>query len=245
MSSSTSSPFLYLLSFALLLHVQTILGVDPLYHICSSSGKQFTPNFENNLNNVINTLSRDAPQTGFSRSSAGAKDDDSAYGLALCRGDTSSANCKSCITEAREEIKNRCKNNKGAIIWYDYCLLKYSDENFFGKIDETNKFYLYNVYTLTNSTLFVAKTNEFLSGLSQKAVQSEKLYYANEEKLCNEFLTLYGLVQCTRDLSSEDCLKCLDDAIRDLPIYSAGKQGGRTIYGSCNVRYEIYPFVKD
>ncbi|XP_057953168.1 cysteine-rich repeat secretory protein 38-like [Malania oleifera] len=246
MSSSASVPFFYLLSFALLLQAQTILGDDPLYYICSKAGKPFPKNgtYDTNLKKVLDNLSMNAPKTGFANSSAGGGKDNVAFGLALCRGDTNFTDCKNCIADARTELHNQCGNNRSAIVWYDYCLLKYSDKSFFGMVDEKNRVYLINVFNLTNSTSFVNTTLDFLSGLSQRAVKSEKLYYAGEAELC-EFLTLYGLVQCSRDLTTENCTKCLDDAIADLPKYSANRQGGRTLYASCNVRYEIYPFVKD
>uniref|UniRef100_A0A7N2MVE3 Gnk2-homologous domain-containing protein n=1 Tax=Quercus lobata TaxID=97700 RepID=A0A7N2MVE3_QUELO len=53
---------------------------------------------------------------------------------------------------------------------------------------------------------------------------------------------LYGLVQCTRDLSSNDCFKCLDGMIGELPDCCNGKVGGRVATGSCNIRNEVYPF---
>ncbi|KAE8673475.1 hypothetical protein F3Y22_tig00111783pilonHSYRG00451 [Hibiscus syriacus] len=51
--------------------------------------------------------------------------------------------------------------------------------------------------------------------------------------------TLYSLGQCTPDLSSSDCDRCLRFAIGNL---RRGSQGGRVLSPSCNVRYEIYPF---
>jgi hypothetical protein len=57
-------------------------------------------------------------------------------------------------------------------------------------------------------------------------------------------LELYGLAQCTQDLSGVDCQKCLDGAIGELRNCCNGKRGGRVVGGSCNVRYELYPFVK-
>ncbi|XP_060190868.1 cysteine-rich receptor-like protein kinase 10 [Lycium barbarum] len=57
------------------------------------------------------------------------------------------------------------------------------------------------------------------------------------------FLSLervYSLGQCTPDLSESSCDNCLRVAIGNLPI--DGKKGGRVIFSSCNVRYEMYPF---
>ncbi|KAL8222739.1 hypothetical protein R6Q57_020140 [Mikania cordata] len=45
------------------------------------------------------------------------------------------------------------------------------------------------------------------------------------------------------DLSSGACKTFLDDAINILPSCCDGKEGGRVVGGSCNIRYEIYSFV--
>ena len=47
--------------------------------------------------------------------------------------------------------------------------------------------------------------------------------------------TLYSLVQCTPDLSSIDC------NFYFLPICCGGKRGGRVLFPSCNIMYELYP----
>ncbi|KAB2603226.1 cysteine-rich repeat secretory protein 38-like [Pyrus ussuriensis x Pyrus communis] len=120
----------------------------------------------------------------------------------------------------------RCPSRKGAIIWYDHCLLKYSDVSFFGQIDTNNRFYLYNVQEVENGTVFNKKVKELLS-----------------EVPLDTFTTLYGLAQCTRDLSGVDCKKCLDSAIGELPNCCNAKRGGRAVGGSCNVRFELYPIV--
>ncbi|XP_024951312.1 cysteine-rich receptor-like protein kinase 44 isoform X2 [Citrus sinensis] len=47
---------------------------------------------------------------------------------------------------------------------------------------------------------------------------------------------------CTRDLAENSCFSCLQDIIRLIPQCCNGKQGGRVISMSCNLRFEIYPF---
>ena len=56
---------------------------------------------------------------------------------------------------------------------------------------------------------------------------------------------LYGLAQCTQDLSEDDCNRCLRIAISNLPTCCTGKQGGRVLTPTCNVRYELYPFYRE
>ncbi|KAF9595522.1 hypothetical protein IFM89_000610 [Coptis chinensis] len=248
MSSMNLGP-LYLLSFTLLLH--GVIGVDPLLSICFNS-LNFTSGspYSSNLNTVLNQLNIKVPPTGFGLSSVGYSQD-TVNGLALCRGETSRADCKSCVNTASAEIQQRCPNDKGAIIWYDHCLLKYSNVNFFGTIDYQNKFFLFNVQTVNDTESFNQKTKKFLSKLSDKASGSSKLFATGKTSLGKLEKTtnvtsqkLYGLVQCTRDLSNSQCKKCLDDVISELPSCCDGKRGGRVVGGSCNFRYELYPFVK-
>jgi hypothetical protein len=56
------------------------------------------------------------------------------------------------------------------------------------------------------------------------------------------FMTLYALVHCTPDLSHQQCIGCLDDATKAIPQCCAGKEGGRVIMPSCNIRFEVYSF---
>ncbi|KAL4614425.1 hypothetical protein ACB092_07G053700 [Castanea dentata] len=187
MSSSQFTFSIYLLTFALSL--QTIFGASPHFHFCLSSAGNFTTNdpYGSNLKTLLGNLHYQTPPQGF--------------GLT----------CKTCVNKASNELHKRCPYNKGAIIWYDNCLLKYLNTDFFHQIDNQNKFFI---------------------KLAKEASISPKLYEVGELEL-SESNKLYGLDQCTRDLSNSECFTCLDTAI----------EGGRVVGGSCNIRYEIYPFV--
>ncbi|KAL7000204.1 hypothetical protein U1Q18_001352 [Sarracenia purpurea var. burkii] len=240
MSFSRFPSPLYLLCFAFL--IQIAVGANPLFHFCSTSDN-FTANgpYETNLNKLMGYLYFKTPPTGFGSGSIGDIHD-RANGLALCRDDVNNTDCKSCVAEAGAEIRKLCPYNKGGIVWYDECLFKYSNLDFFGTIDNQNKFYMWNVRNVSNPVEFNRKTRELLSGLSDLAYASPKLFAAGESEL-RESTKLYGLVQCTRDLSSSECKKCLADAIDELPSCCDGKEGGRVVCGSCTVHYEIYPIV--
>ncbi|KAG6754699.1 hypothetical protein POTOM_040493 [Populus tomentosa] len=56
------------------------------------------------------------------------------------------------------------------------------------------------------------------------------------------FSKLYGLVQCTPDISPSECGICLSSCVSDIPGCCNGKQGGNVLKPSCSIRYEIYPF---
>ena len=147
-----------------------------------------------------------------------------------------------CVNEASNEIHKLCPHDKGAIIWYDNCLLKYSNKDFLGQIDNDNWFSLLNVQNVSEPPIFNQKTRELLSQLAKDASFTTKKYAIGELEL-GKSTKLYGLAQCTWDLSTVECLQCLDDAIGQLPSCCDGKEGGRVVGGSCNIRYEIYPFI--
>ncbi|KAM5580729.1 cysteine-rich repeat secretory protein 38-like [Rosa sericea] len=240
MVCSKSIPLGFLL-FCLFHHAA--IGASPLYHFCFSK-QNYTANspYEANLNQLLDLLYTKVPPTGFGSGSTG-QDPNQVNGLALCRGDVSSNNCKTCVVDASKKLGERCPDRKGAIIWYDNCMLKYSDVDFIGQIDNANRFYMWNVQEVDNPTPFNEKVKELLSGLSTTASSSNPKLYATGEVELDKSTKLYGLVQCTRDLSEPDCKKCLDGAISELPNCCDAKQGGRVVGGSCNFRYEIYPFV--
>ncbi|PPS01981.1 hypothetical protein GOBAR_AA18683 [Gossypium barbadense] len=147
-----------------------------------------------NLNVLTDYLSIQAPPSGFGLGSIG-QNPNQAYGLALCRGDVSTPDCKTCVVEAGSEIRKRCPYDKGAIIWYDNCLFKYANMEFFGHVDNQNKFYMWNLNNVSEPQLFNAKTKELLSDLATQAYANPKMYAAGEMELYGSN-KLYGLTQC-------------------------------------------------
>ena len=138
---------------------------------------------------------------------------------------------KTSVSEVTREMLKLYPYNEGAIIWYDDCLLKYLDSDFFGQIDDTSKFYMWNLQNVNEPNEFNYKTKDLLTRLASEASVSPKLYATSEPKLGKskkKKKTLYGLTQCTRDLSSADCKICLD-ASSDVPSYCDGKEGRRVV----------------
>ena len=144
------------------------------------------------------------------------------------------------LCDASKQILKQCPYNKGAVIWYDNCLLRYLNEEFFGQLD-----LLINFYHMCNKDnypsqpmMFNPKTSNFMSQLAKEAVVNQKMY-ANRKAKLDGLNIFYGLAQCTRDLSSLFCETCLNNTIKALSYNCYGRQGGRVHTGNCNVRYEI------
>ncbi|KAL1218519.1 Cysteine-rich receptor-like protein kinase 5 [Cardamine amara subsp. amara] len=54
--------------------------------------------------------------------------------------------------------------------------------------------------------------------------------------------TVYVLVQCISDLTTENCTSCLQQIIKKLP---RNETGARLVWPTCTLRYELYPFYNE
>ncbi|KAL9292291.1 putative cysteine-rich repeat secretory protein 36 [Arabidopsis thaliana] len=52
---------------------------------------------------------------------------------------------------------------------------------------------------------------------------------------------LYAMVQCALDIF--ECKVCLEWSINELSKCCHSKKGARFLGTSCNIRYELYPFL--
>ncbi|PRQ28549.1 putative protein kinase RLK-Pelle-DLSV family [Rosa chinensis] len=217
---------------------------DYLYHSCPNT-TVFTPNstFQSNLNHLFSTLSSNATRdTGFYNATSGLTPNETVYGLFLCRGDVTTAACRSCVTTATSEVVQRCPVEKEVVIWYDDCLLRYSNKSFFSVATESPGVFMWNTGNISSEP---NRFNQVLAASMKEVAtvaSNDGDKFATREANFTELISLYSLGQCTQDLSSFDCNRCLLGAISQLPGCCGGKQGGRVLYPSCNVRYEVYPF---
>nr|XP_025679208.1 cysteine-rich receptor-like protein kinase 25 [Arachis hypogaea] len=84
-----------------------------------------------------------------------------------------------------------------------------------------------------------------MSNLIDKAIAGDsRRKYAAASVNSTGFQNIYGVVQCTPDLSSLECDQCLEGHVSDIPACCDGKKGGRVLSPSCYIRYEVYPFFQ-
>ncbi|XP_059639555.1 cysteine-rich receptor-like protein kinase 10 [Cornus florida] len=218
-------------------------------HICTNE-TAYTSNttFQSNLNLVLSSLSpNDTTINGFYKATAGLDVPDVAYGLFLCRGDIAGTNvCQDCVAHAVKEIVHQyCPNQNKAIIWYDKCMLRYANQSFFSTMEESPNVNVWNPYNVTEQDRFEQLLGETVDDLATLASNDESgnvTRFATQEADFTAFQKLHSLAQCTPDLSGSDCNRCLRVAISFLPTCYVGRQGGRVLLPSCNIRFEISPF---
>ncbi|XP_019452499.1 PREDICTED: cysteine-rich receptor-like protein kinase 25 isoform X2 [Lupinus angustifolius] len=233
-------------SFSLFIFLLFSTEAAPIYssHCCTGSIR-YQPNstFQTNLNLILSYLSSNSTEGKHFYTTRVVSDaTNKVQGLFLCRGDTLTTACYDCITAASKAIKHLCPVEKEAIIWYDLCMLRYSNQslnNIVPGVDLSDS----KSIALTE----LEKFNELLSGLlnalATKAANSmNDKKFATGEVNFTRTMKLYGLVECTPVLSFFDCNMCLRSAIASVPNCCDGKQGARVLLPGCNIRYELYPF---
>lgn len=225
---------------------------------CADRGDYAAPSkFQDNLSSLLSKGgSADYSKgsiRGFYNTTEG-EDPDKVYGLFLCRGDVAANLCQSCIRSASSTIIERCPGQKEAIIWYDECFLRYSNRSFFSIMETTPFLFIVNPandsvtfnrtmeQTFDNEKDFVAEVTDLSRNVTDLVILSESLY-ATLNVSVSSSVTLYGLAQCTPDISKSACKSCLLSAIEKFPtILNYQRGGARVLQPSCNVRYELYHF---
>nr|XP_027061904.1 cysteine-rich receptor-like protein kinase 25 [Coffea arabica] len=242
----------YMLCF-LSFHTTLTSPVNFLAPYCGNA--TYNPNsttgsiYRTNLNFVLDALSSNASRTdtnGFYNFSTGNDPSNTVYGLLLCRGDLSPDVCKECVANASTRVFQECPNQTAAIVWYDECLLRFSDQTIFSKVDFGVRLAMYNVQNVTESDWYnfvLLLGNLLYNAADQAANQTWGKKFAVQQANFSAFQTLYALTQCTPDISGDDCKGCLESAIRtNLNLCCTIRVGGRVLFPSCNIRYELYRF---
>ncbi|XP_078179049.1 cysteine-rich repeat secretory protein 55-like isoform X3 [Carex rostrata] len=212
---------------------------DPIARYCAQN---FTSNqTQTNINQVISDLTTRASVGGFALTSYG-NGNDTIYGLAQCRGDVSASDCSACLASAAMQFNVTCRKQADARLWYDYCFMRYDTVNFVGQSDTGFLTILYNVQNTTDPDAFDKVVRKLVNKANSDAVSAGSGSLGREKTNFTEYITIYALAQCTRDLQPMDCAQCLSSTLQYFPIYCSRRQGCQVLYTSCMVRYEIYPF---
>ncbi|XP_019261042.1 PREDICTED: cysteine-rich receptor-like protein kinase 10 [Nicotiana attenuata] len=198
-------------------------AADFPYTLCGNNNN-YTENstYHNNLNKLLSSLSSNMDKYGFYNASIG-QNTDMVSAIVLCRGDVELLEaCRTCVSNVVQNLTQLCPNQKEASGG--------SDDGNASKPEEFN-----------------LELRKLLENLRDHAANGGPFRkYASGNATCPNFQTIYALVQCTPDLSPQNCFDCLTDAYGDMPNCPCnGKRGGRIIGTRCNFRYESARFFKE
>ncbi|KAJ1376483.1 Gnk2-homologous domain [Sesbania bispinosa] len=226
----------------------TTKAQDPnfLYQVCSKNKFIANSTYQVNRRTLFSSLSSKATaNTQFFNNTVA----DAVYGVFMCRGDIPSQLCGYCVGNATQRLSTHteCSLAIAAVMWYDECMVRYSNRSFFSTVATGPGYVLPSPTNMTNQETFNRLLYDTLNETADEAANSptgaEK--FATKEAKISIFQNLYCLAQCTPDVSPRDCRSCLFSLINsDLPRCCAGTQGGRVLYPNCIIRFEIYPFYR-
>ncbi|RZR97146.1 hypothetical protein BHM03_00026266 [Ensete ventricosum] len=233
--------FQRLLLLSLLLPLSAAAAAaDSIAQYCSKSFK--SKQTEANIDHVLADLVARASVGGFATTSSGIGAS-VIYGLAQCRGDVSAEDCSTCLADAAKKLPTTaCPSQADGRIWYDYCFMRYDNENFVGQSDTSVATILINVENATDPENFDKKVGVVMRRARADAVAPGNNALGRAKLQFTPYITIYGLAQCTRDLQQLTCAQCLSSAVEKFPDYCQYRKGCQVLYSSCIVRYEIYPF---
>ncbi|PAN14289.1 hypothetical protein PAHAL_2G397800 [Panicum hallii] len=200
--------------------------------------------YQSNLSQLSATLPTNASQGLFAAATVGVAPA-IVYALALCRGDSNASTCESCVSMAFPEAQQLCGFDEDVAVFYDGCSLRFSKQNFLVDGSKANLTVIMNRQNVSSPVeVFDAAVGILLNATSNYAATNSSRRFATgvEEGFGGSYSTIYGLVQCTPDMSPADCRSCLDDIIALTPQYLSGRRGGRIIGARCNFRYELNKF---
>ncbi|CAO1941742.1 unnamed protein product [Urochloa humidicola] len=219
-------------------------AAQPPWPVCGNS-RSYTENstYQSNLNQLSATLPTNASRALFATAAVGAVPD-TVYALALCRGDSNASNCESCVATAFRDVQQLCGFDKDAAIFYDDCNLRFSTQNFLADTSNGDPIMTEEPQNVSSPVeMFDTAVGILLNATGNyAAMNSSRRFATGEEGFDSRYSTIYGLAQCTPDLSPAACRSCLDDIIALTPQYLSGRQGGRIVGIRCNFRYELNKF---
>ncbi|XP_010418756.1 PREDICTED: putative cysteine-rich receptor-like protein kinase 9 [Camelina sativa] len=244
MSSCATFIFLVLLSILTCFRASA-QNLSLLYYFCpNTTTYSRNSTYDTNLKTVLSSFSSSSAlySIGFQNATAGQAPD-RVTGLFLCRGDVSSEVCRNCVAFAVNESLTRCPNQREAVLYYDECMLRYSHRNILSTLRTDGGYTLPNLNNmpLDQQDRFRELVLSTLNQAANKAVDSSRKFEARKTNF-TALQTLYGLLQCTPDLTRQDCLRCLQTSINQLPTE---RIGARLLLPSCGSRYELYPFYDE
>lgn len=113
-----------------------VLGLAPMvaaqpWQICGSSNYTANSLYQSNLDTLSSSLVTEGsdPSGLFAKGSTGDAPN-KVYAVALCRGDVNASTCAACVDAAFKAGATRlCPRSKDATIFYDDCLLRFSDQD--------------------------------------------------------------------------------------------------------------------
>ncbi|KAI3495234.1 hypothetical protein L1887_37474 [Cichorium endivia] len=249
MQMKSTKPFLFLLQIIVNVSLLAIVQcADYGVYSCNNSRNFTSTAYLNTVQAALSSLpGNTADNREFFNSSAGNNTDEQVNAIAVCRGYIGREACRKCMIDSIKLLPHNCPNQKEAAAWYQACMVRYSDRKILGVLDTWSPHKVATSATADNISEFNKALTNLTTRLQAKAAGGDsfrKLAVGNVT-YGEDSLTIYALMQCSPDLSREQCNKCLNSAITELHDCCSSNVAARVFSTNCIVRYASDEFYDD
>ncbi|CAM8985928.1 unnamed protein product [Rhodiola kirilowii] len=240
-----------ILIFALAFSFTEVNAQLPFISCQNDTVYAYNTTFRTNLDAVLYTLVSNATALSGFHSAIDGYGSFAVNGQFFCRGDVTPAQCRDCVANSSDRIRERCPGARAAGIWEELCTLRYSNETIFSKLSLEPNFTLWNPLEISYAYQFNQVWNASMVELKDEVINGTagegygKKLFGTKVTVFSPFISIMSLAQCSPDLSASDCDLCLTASIAQLPRCCFGQQGGSVIKPSCNIRSELHSFYAD
>ncbi|XP_012442111.2 putative cysteine-rich receptor-like protein kinase 30 [Gossypium raimondii] len=216
-------------------------------YVCITESGSFTTNstYGKNLDHILNSLPDNVSKSGGFFTATAGQDSNKAYALGLCSGDLNPHDCYGLVKSAVPDLRDKCPDQKEAISWSGdpACIVRYANRPFFGilELEPTT------AGTIThdigsNLRRFDTIWESLTDGLVRNASNgSSSRKYATAEAYFTVSQNIDAQMQCTPDISQEECDSCLRAAKSSFKECCHGKQGGYVQKPNCMFTFDLIP----
>ncbi|KAL2483993.1 Cysteine-rich receptor-like protein kinase 29 [Forsythia ovata] len=239
------SNFIFLICLINLVAIVKSQFPTPIFiHFDCLNNGSYTSNstYKTNLNTLLSSVSPNIDTNGFYNASRG-ENSDRVNVIALCRADLQPSQCRDYVDDATGRILEMCPGQKQAILWHEFCVVRYSNEPIFGTLAYFPNKTAHSGENVSNSDVFYQELNVLLDSLRDHAAfNSSPKKFAGATRDVPDYRTIYAFEQCTPDITSDECGDCLTKSAQQIRECCDGARGVRILRPSCYLRFETDPF---
>ncbi|KAL9285731.1 unnamed protein product [Arabidopsis thaliana] len=224
---------------------------------CTGSFFNGNSSYAQNRRDLFSTLANKVVTNGGFYNSSLGKSPNIVHAVALCGRGYEQQACISCVDSAIQGIltTTSCLNRVDSFTWDKdeednvSCLVSTSNHSTFGNLELRPSVRYQSPNSIEpskNMTLFEQEWNAMANRTVDSATEAETSsvlkYYSAEKAEFTEFPNVYMLMQCTPDITSQDCKTCLGECVTLFKEQVWGRQGGEVYRPSCFFRWDLYAF---
>ncbi|KFK30808.1 hypothetical protein AALP_AA6G028500 [Arabis alpina] len=211
---------------------------------CMNRGNYGTNStYESNLRLILSSLpSNVTAQDGFYYNGSIGQEPDRVFAIGMCIPRSARDDCSDCIKTASDGLIRSCPNQPDAYSWLGeptLCLVRYARTSSLGSVDLDNRVLVDDTGDINSNVPEFTVIWEDLVGRMIARVSSSNNHYTADASALTHFENIYALMQCTPDLSSRDCEKCLQ-----FQSCCGQKQDGIIMRPNCFFRWDLKKFSK-